>query len=144
MPLTTHGFPYLDGSEVAGTGIPDNSEDLADKIESEIYPAFTDVAFNGAWANFGAPYEEASYARIGIKVWLRGLIKHAVTTTTGTVFTLPVGYRPAKTRRFVIDAGSGQAIVTLSNAGVFSIASYINGGSATTIGLDKVSWDVAA
>lgn len=140
---TANGFPYPVGSDEMGdTDL--HIKALADDLESKFFPAFTEVTFNGSWANYGEPYEEASYAKLGNVVRLRGLIKHATTSTTGTVFTLPAGYRPAKTRRLVIDAGTGQAVVTINNSGVFAIASYINGGAATTIGLEMVSFDLAA
>lgn len=105
---------------------------------------FTDVTFSGSWTNFGAPYEEVSYAKFGDIVRLRGLLKHAVTSTTGTVFTLPVGYRPAKSRRFVVDAAGGQAVCVLANTGVFQVAGYQNGGNAGTIGMDLISFDILA
>jgi len=106
---------------------------------------FTNVTYNGSWADFGSPYEEVSYRLLADgTVQLRGLAKHATTSTTGIVFTLPVGYRPAKTRHYKIDAGPGWAIITIASGGVVAIASYVSSGSAANVSFDGVSFDTAA
>ena len=51
------------------------------------------MALTSPWVNYGAPYASAAYRKIGSQVFLRGLVKGA-TGTTGTIFTLPVGFRP--------------------------------------------------
>lgn len=107
--------------------------------------AFTNVTYNGSWTDFGAPYEEVSYRLLADgTVQLRGMTKHATTTTTGTVFTLPAGYRPAKQRHYKLDSNSGHAIVTIANTGVVSVALYGAGASAAFISFDGVTFDTAA
>ena len=51
-----------------------------------------------AWQNLGAPWATAGYRLVGDMVQLRGALVHTAAipaTTSSTVFTLPVGYRPA-------------------------------------------------
>ena len=143
MSATPHGYEYLDPATPLHS-LPDYMALPLDHIESEFYPTFTDVTFAGAWTNFGGVYEEASYARLGHVVRLRGAIKHAVTSTTGTIFTLPIGFRPAKQRFWSIPANTGFATVTLQTNGIFSLGSYQSGGNAGIISLEDVSWDLAA
>lgn len=140
MPSATPaGIPYAIPADPIGD-YPDTSQDLAEALD----PTFTNVAYAGAWSDFGAPYEEVSYAKVGSVVVLRGSAKHAVTGTTGTVFTLPVGYRPTKTRRFICNAAGGIAVVTVSNLGVVAVAAYAAAGSAATLAFDGIAFDLGA
>lgn len=139
MAQTANGVPYAAASEDVGD-YPVTSQALAELLD----PTFTNVTFNGSWTNFGAPYEEVSYAKVGSIIRLRGLAKHATAGTTGTVFTLPSGYRPAKQRHFVVGAGPGLAIITITSAGVVAIASYISSGTAANVEFDPISFDLGA
>jgi hypothetical protein len=73
----------------------------------------------GAWANYAGNEEVAGY-RIdddGV-VHVKGIVKDGA----GTVFTLPVGYRPAKNVRFAVDASSAfGAVVVQGTDGVVSL-----------------------
>lgn len=125
---------------------------LADSVEAALVAldsTYTDVTYNGAWANFGTPYEEVSYRKtVTGRVELRGSAKHGTTSTTGTVFTLPSGFRPAKTRRFNINANTGAALITIDSAGVVSVIAYVSPtggtGNATILSFDNVSFDTQA
>jgi hypothetical protein len=141
--ITPNGYPYPIGSDELGeTDLHIRS--LAEKIEADFHPAYTDVTFNGAWTNFGAPYEEASYAKVGSIVRLRGSVKHATTSTTGTIFTLPAGYRPTKQRIYLVPANAGFAFIAVATTGVVSVNSYGASGNAGIIALDVINFDVAA
>jgi hypothetical protein len=62
---------------------------------------WTAVTFQNGWLNVaGASDALAAYIRKGDYCYLRGLIKGTISnaTATGKAFTLPVGYRPSKTR----------------------------------------------
>lgn len=118
---------------------------LADSVQSVFAPAYTNVTYNGSWTDYGSGYEETSYAKVGNRVQLRGTAKHATTSTTGTVFTLPDGYRPAKTRGFrLYAAGNGVAQISIDSAGVVSILSYASSGNGGFLCFDGVSFDLAA
>ena len=49
-------------------------------------------SFASPWTNYGSPYANAAYRRIGKRVYLRGLVK-GTGATTGVIFTLPAGFR---------------------------------------------------
>lgn len=148
MPTTTDVYGIVkptSGAEPAnGYGA---LTDLADSVEAALVtaPTFTNVTYNGSWTDFGSPYEEVSYTLSvqGI-VRLRGVAKHATTSTTGTVFTLPSGYRPAKTRRLYLGANNGVALVHIDSAGVVSVQSYLSSGTAAALSFDQVAFDISA
>lgn len=62
------------------------------------------ASFNTGWTNFGTGWATVSFRRIGNQVFLRGLAKR-VSGTTATIFTLPVGYRPAGNEIFAVISG---------------------------------------
>ncbi len=81
----------------------------------------------GTWANT-AGVQAAQYRKVGDVVSLRG----AVSGGTGTIFTLPVGFRPPADLRFGTSANAAFGTVTITTAGVVALAS----GSATAVWLD--------
>lgn len=53
-------------------------------------------AFGAGWSNFGSGYNPAGFRRVGDMVQLRGTVNSAGGGgTSTTIFTVPVGYRPA-------------------------------------------------
>lgn len=137
---TTNGVPYAVTGDPIGD-YPATSQDLADKLD----PTFTGVTYSGSWSDYGASgYEEVSYAKVGSVVHLRGSAKHGTAGQLGTVFTLPAGYRPAKTRRYMVNANTGFALVTIANTGVVAIAAYISSGTAAIVAFDGVTFDLGA
>jgi hypothetical protein len=59
---------------------------------------WTNITLGAGWSNYGSPYQVAQYKRdVSNFVNLRGLIKGG---TTGTLFTLPTGFRPKATEIF--------------------------------------------
>lgn len=71
-----------------------------DQISRSFNPAmgqegWTNPTLTNSWANFGAGYAAAGYMkdRLGF-VHLKGLVKTG--TSGNSIFTLPVGYRPAE------------------------------------------------
>ena len=77
-----------DGTEIADEAI------TVDKIEVEDWIAPTLL---NSWANYGVDHPPAGYMKTPDgTVHLRGLIKNG-SSTTATMFTLPVGYRPKVT-----------------------------------------------
>lgn len=139
--LTTHGFERF--GPLTNPANFDSVNKLADSAESVMCPAYTGVTFNGSWTDQGGGYEEASYALEGQRVWLRGNVKHATTSTTGIIFTLPSGYRPTKSRSYKVLAGPGFAVILINNLGQVAVSTYTNSGDATSISLDYISFDTA-
>src|SRR5689334_2044880 len=130
MPTTTaHGFvkPLSDTEPADLFGVAGR---LADSVESVMCPAYTDVTFENSWTNYGSGFEEASFAKEGQRVYIRGAVKNATAGSTTVIFTLPAGYRPAKTRGFTRRANTGQAGITIDSAGAVFLAAYYASGTA--------------
>lgn len=58
--------------------------------------SWTGVSFANSWSNYGSPYQEVQYRKVGDVVEVRGLARKDATFGSQTVFTLPVGFRPIK------------------------------------------------
>ena len=113
-------FPYPTGTDRVADG--DNAiQALAQKIEDLLAStAWTNMTLENAWTNVDASlYGAAAYRKVGDIVECRGLVGSA--TTTGTLFTLPAGFRPLKTYWFPGDTnnsgGNIQAKVVVNNLG---------------------------
>lgn len=105
--------------------------------------SWTVLTLSNAWASFGSGFEVPSYRKIGDEVEVRGLMKHATTTTIGVFATLPVGFRPPLTRQFPgVDSG-GIADLRVANTGALSIQSYLTGNGAS-VSLDVIRFSVTA
>lgn len=64
--------------------------------------------FANGWSNYGNYFDTAGYCKVGDVVYLKGLVKAG----SGTIFTLPAGYRPSKQRFFMVaTGGSGSSLV---------------------------------
>lgn len=73
-------------------------------------------AFQGAWANTGAPHEVARFWKdpMGI-VHIEGMITAGVINTVA--FTLPAGYRPRATLRWGTSGNSAFAVLEVQSDG---------------------------
>lgn len=93
----------------------------------------------GTWVNFGAPYENAQYRILNGVVYLAGVVKSGA--TTGTILTLPAGYRPLATLRFpLVDGVSSLSIngLEITSAGVVSPVTTL--GSVAEIPLNGITF----
>jgi hypothetical protein len=60
------------------------------------------------WVDYGGTNPPAGYRKEGEWIYLRGAVKNGTVGTTGsTMFTLPVGYRPAFNVFFPVVTGAG-------------------------------------
>lgn len=74
--------------------------------------------FSGTWANYDVTpgWSHAGYRKDASGfVHLRGLVKDG--TANSTIFTLPVGYRPAQQEMFIVPASGGPARLRVNVAG---------------------------
>lgn len=150
-PLST-GYPY--GVPIAASVLTDgptvDAADFAPPL-AVINDALADLAGDydwsigtlvNSWVAYDTPpgyspgFVTARYRRWGQYVVLAGLVKSG----TGTIFTLPVGYRPSVPVGYSVVAGSGSALVTVSAAGVVAVAAYANTGSNAFVSLDSVKF----
>jgi hypothetical protein len=90
----------------------------------------------GSWVNVGSFYEPAKYYKDGWnRVFLSGMVKSG--TASSTVFTLPVGFRPANVHVFIATADNAYARVNVSDNGNVDFAL----GTATGyLSLDGISF----
>lgn len=104
-------------------------------------PPTANPALQNGWANLGAGWAVARYYRtaVGI-VHLDGMIAHAATGTTGLLFVLPAGFRPAGDQIFLCHCAGGQCrIDVLAATGAVNLSTYFpagaNGGYVSLTGV---------
>ena len=84
----------------------------------EVQQAWQNLAFSGAWPNYGGPLSTGGYMKDSLGfVNLKGLLKSGA---AGTIFTLPAGYRPLAALIFIADASGGYARIDINPTGVVS------------------------
>lgn len=97
---------------------------------------WTAATLAGAWVNsYGSPYAQAGYCidSDGV-VRVRGTVQNG----TGTIFTLPVGFRPAANMFFPVYAsGSMGRVLVTASTGVVSLAA----GTATEVDLSTIQFN---
>lgn len=93
-----------------------------------------------SWVNYGGGYNNAGYFKdsLGI-VHLRGLIKDGTATGGTTLFTLPVGYRPAARELFNAQSNGALGRIDVTTVGTVSIQM----GSNAWISLDGLTFKAA-
>lgn len=109
-------------------------------LDPEVLPVWTSLTsllVNG-WGSFGAPYSSPKYMVDRQKIYLHGMIKNAVTSTTGVLFTLPTGARPFdQTMLWAECSVNGICRIEAYPNGDVSVISY-NGGNGNWISLDTI------
>jgi hypothetical protein len=94
----------------------------------------TPTLLNG-WANFGGGYQAARYRRlVSGQVEIQGLVAGG-TGPPQTIFTLPVGYRPAKALIFATIANAG-VVARLDVVGPAGNVNWVAGGTNAYLSLN--------
>lgn len=124
------------GNVGIGTASPTNKLEVVGgttKLEQE---AWTYPALGGSWVNYASGYSSLGYRKDSMGyLRLRGVIKSG--TSASTIFTLPVGYRPAYHTEFVVASATGTtANVIVYSTGIVSIETM---ATNTWISFDNVS-----
>ena len=88
----------------------------------------------GSWVNVGSFYETAGYYKDG---WNRVHLSGMVKSGSGSIFTLPAGFRPSKVHLFTVAASDAFGTDTVSDTGSVAIGV---GSSATYVSLDGISF----
>lgn len=111
--------------------------------------AFHDVGaggpdFENGWTNFGPGfYETAGFYKdpLGV-VHLKGSVKNG---SIGAIFTLPAGYRPARSQFFAVPAGNafGDVLVRGLSEGAVAGRVHFNVGSTALVALDGITFRAA-
>ena len=130
----------------AARGVKDYGAATAGRLAAQQLGAETGgiaAAFQNGWTNLDATiYAPGGYSRdAAMRVHLTGMIATGTAAAQTTIFTLPEGYRPAKTAYFPVatfDAVFG--CVRVLNTGEVQIMA----GNNTWLSLDGVSFSAAA
>lgn len=90
------------------------------------------LSYSGSWATYGSPFQTGGCMKDDQgRVFLRGVLARSGTASAGeTMFTLPVGYRPASKAMFNAMQSGSWARVDISNAGVVTWET----GASTSVG----------
>jgi hypothetical protein len=91
------------------------------------------------WTVYGSGYMPPRYKRQAGIVYIEGLVRGSTTGAliTGTIFTLPVGYRPDTGNRICITHASGGVTdLRIYTSGVVSVSGYLAGGTANDVSLE--------
>ncbi|MEO8687856.1 MAG: hypothetical protein ABI611_06520 [Solirubrobacteraceae bacterium] len=101
-------------------------------------------AFENGWENFGPNlYDTAAFYKdpLGV-VHLKGSVSGGV---IGSVFTLPVGYRPAKSQFFAVPANNafGDVLVRGLSEGAQAGKVQLNTGDTSFASLDGITFRAA-
>src|SRR4030095_3962840 len=102
------------------------------------------LPYSGGWTDFLAGYTAGAYRLVGDEVQLRGVMKHATTTTTGIFVTMPVGYRsPAGHIWLVWGSGGGGVDIRSNSTGAISVIGYGASASGAAISLSVIRYTIA-
>lgn len=99
--------------------------------------AFTAPTLAGSWANSGGSNQTAGYLKdpMGF-VHLRGCVKSG----SGTIFTLPTGYRPSADILLGTYGDGAFAAVSITSAGVVALSV---GAATIALSLDSITFKAA-
>ena len=117
--------------------LPDNNRPSGGGGPAPIVRPSTDLVaptLLGSWVNFGSFYETAGYYKDG---WNRVHLSGMVKSGSGSIFTLPAGFRPSKVHLFTVAASDAFGTATVADTGVVAFGI---GSSATYVSLDGISF----
>lgn len=110
------------GSEISATAFGAPVANALNAIEPT---AWTNVTFQNGWVNFGAPYQNVQYRKIGDIVYVRGMMKSG--TINQIAFTLPAGFRPPAEVYLPTTSNAGSPTDTYA-----TVTARIDGGMVPT------------
>lgn len=120
-----YSFPYPTGTDRLDEAVSTIPQALAEEVESTI-AGFGGIASPGSWqaptllvgANIGGGFRVTEYRKIGVVVYLRGVLGFGGGVSSGTtLFTLASGYRPTETETFLIRSSAGNAWLDVQTDG---------------------------
>ncbi|MDB5167196.1 MAG: hypothetical protein JWN26_341 [Candidatus Saccharibacteria bacterium] len=120
----------------AGASVPTSGWST---VASVTIPVWVTPSLQNSWADFGSTYNTAGYTKTpyGLVI-LKGLIKRTGTFVSGeTIFTLPVGYRPAYKLTFAVSSNDASASFTINTDGTITPSTNV---SESYLSLESVSF----
>lgn len=88
-------------------------------VTTQIGSSWTTLTLNTGWVNYGSPYDNAGYKKVGDLVFLRGLVARTSGSET-IILTLPAGYRPILNPLFIVATNTGYGEVEINSSGQIS------------------------
>jgi len=85
-------------------------------VTTQIGSSWTTLTLNTGWVNYGSPYDNAGYKKVGDLVFLEGFVVRTSGTET-IIATLPVGYRPAAQKYYTVATSTGYGVIVITTAG---------------------------
>jgi len=127
---------YVDGSAIDGLKVESDGDiTLHNQINQQ---AWQDASFSNSWVNYGGVHATAQYyLDTQGTVHLKGLVKDG--TLPATMFTLPVGYRPAAKELFGIISTGAFGRVSIDTDGTVDIDT----GTNTNVSLAGITFRAA-
>lgn len=101
---------------------------------------WTEPTYQSGWAAYGGGFQTPQTRKVGDRVEMRGLVAHTNAAQVGTIFTLPVGQRPATTAISIAISHVGSARIDILPSGAVQLERYFPNGSAAFVVLDQVSF----
>jgi hypothetical protein len=108
--------------------------------------AANEIVMSNGWIPLNDPnYQPPRYSRDAHGfVHLEGMISNPTATTTGTIFVLPVGFRPSARLAFIQAAGGadGTCRVHVGHTGTVALISYIGASDGTSVSLSGIVFGI--
>lgn len=96
-------------------------------------PLWTPFSLQNSWVDYSPPYASAAYTKTSAGVIL---LKGMIRSGSGTVATLPAGYRPAMQTMFTTTASQAASRIDIRSDGTIGVAV----GSNTWVSLDGIEF----
>ena len=138
--LEVNGTQELNGISVARRTVsataPGSPEDGDLWVDSST-PAWTTPTLVNSWVSYGGSLPTAGYYKDanGV-VRLKGTVKNG----TGTIFTLPSGYRPVARHQVIQSAYPGVCYMQVNSDGTVVAAAYLSGGTSGEVELSGITF----
>lgn len=118
--------------------------------DKQMFPAWTDVTFQNGWVNFDAVnYHGVQYRKEGKRVYFRGVASNPTAYTSGgsQLCTLPIGFRPTKTKVLAVSINpTGSTTITsnsylaVNDVGMVTLGVYATANFPLL--LDNISFEI--
>ncbi|WP_299440112.1 hypothetical protein [uncultured Aquimarina sp.] len=145
---TSYTLPAQDGT-INQVMVTDGSGNVSWTDNANTIGAFTALTLNtvGGWEYYNAAFgvtnfQDPRYRKVNNIVYLEGLCrKNAAIDNADTIMTLPVGFRPAKTRIFSVETENGSIRVDVNANGTVLVATGFN-VNQNWVSLDGITFSV--
>ena len=107
---------------------------------------WAELSYQNGWVNYGDNENaDAAFCRRNGIVYLKGLVKDGITSSTTVIATLPLGCRPERNSHFTTWSVNYPIYLRINAAGQLNIGGAIAGGvvNSAWVSLDGISYPAA-